>query len=149
MAFNKLGLGGSEQNNDDLAEINIIPLVDVMLVLLIIFMVAAPLSITGMKVELPVSRSTGVKVQEERTVLTIDAKGDYFIDRVNIKSAQLLTKLKAIFEFKERKELYIRADKRVPYGKVIDAMSSAKQAGINRLAMLTTPPKKKGKAKSK
>ena len=139
MAFGKLGMDRNG-DNEDLAEINMIPLVDVMLVLLIIFMVAAPLSISGIRVDLPTSRAKGVNVDEQRVILTIDKSGKYFIDKLAIASDELAPKLKAIFLNRERKELYIRADAKVPYGKVIDAMSTAKLIGVQKLAMLTTPP---------
>ena len=141
MAFVKLGSSTEEESMDHLAEINMIPLIDVMLVLLIVFMVAAPLSISGIKVNLPTSRSKGSSVEESRIILSIDAGGRYFINRVRIPGDQLIAKIRAIFEFKERKELYIRADKGVPYGRVVDAMSAAKIAGVGKMAMLTTPPK--------
>lgn len=139
LAFGNLGLGSEQKEHADLAEINMIPLVDVMLVLLIIFMVAAPLSISGIKVNLPVSKAKGVAVQDQKTILSIDKDGNYFIDKVGVKPAELGAKLAAIFEFKEAKELYIRADTQVSYGKVVEAMSIAKLSGIHRMAMLTTP----------
>lgn len=130
----------SDETNQDLAEINIIPLVDVMLVLLIIFMVAAPLSISGIKVQLPKSRASGIKVEEKKLILSIDRSGHYFVDKVRVNAGDLEAKLQAIFKIREKKEIYIRADKEVAYGHVIDAMSHAKKAGIHRMAMLTVPP---------
>ena len=123
-----------------LREINMIPLIDVMLVLLIVFMVAAPLSITGIKVNLPTSRAKGAAVEETKIILSINDKGGYFINKTEIAADRLVAKIRAIFEFKVRKELYIRADKSVPYGKVVAAMSAAKMAGVHKMAMLTTPP---------
>lgn len=132
------GDGGSDEHGD-LAEINIIPLVDIMLVLLIIFMVAAPLSISGIGVNLPQSKATGVSVDQTRIILSVDAKGGYYIDKANIADEQLEARMLAIFSVREKKELYIRADKSVPYGKVIEAMSAAKLAGVHKISMLTTP----------
>lgn len=138
MAFGRLGQSrGDDGAHDDLAEINIIPLVDVMLVLLIIFMVTAPLSIGGIKVDLPLSKARGTNVEEDRVVLSINKSGAYYLDKLQIPDAGLEAKFKAIYEFRQKKELYIRADQGVAYGKVVAAMSAAKLAGVSKLAMLT------------
>ena len=138
MGFMRFDQSQDEGSAGELAEINMIPLIDVMLVLLIVFMVAAPLSISGIKVNLPASRAKGSAVEEARIILSIDAKGAYFINKAKISPERLAHKIKAIFEFKQRKELYIRADKGVAYGKVVGAMSAAKMAGVHKMAMLTT-----------
>lgn len=134
----------SPQENEDedvgaMAEINIVPLVDVMLVLLIIFMVAAPLSISGIAVKLPQSRSKGEPVSEEKLVLSIDKLGNFFFDKTPIADANLSSFLKDVFEQKKTKQLFIRADREVVYGRVVDAMSRAKIAGAEKLGMLTRP----------
>lgn len=138
MAFGNLK-SGSGQENEDLAEINIIPLVDVMLVLLIIFMVAAPLSITGIKVNLPKVAAKGSQVSEDKIILSVSKEGDYFIDKTKILPKNLKDKLVAIFENKTNKQLYIRADRDVAYGKVVDVMSVAKLSGVQKMSMLTKP----------
>ena len=140
MAFGNLDGDGDERK--ELAEINIIPLVDVMLVLLIIFMVAAPLSISGLKVNLPQSAAKGAKVDGKKVILTISQEGDFYFEKVRIPRDSLRTKLSAIFENKDKKQLYIRADRTVAYGKVVDAMSAAKLAGVKKMSMLTVPPKR-------
>ena len=140
MAF-RVGPSGDGEEHQDLAEINIIPLVDIMLVLLIIFMVAAPLSISGIGVQLPKSKAKGGRVDESRIILSIDAKGGFFLDKQEIPPEQLEAKMQAIFSVREKKELYIRADKRVRYGRVVDAMGAAKLAGVSKLSMLTSPHK--------
>jgi biopolymer transport protein TolR len=144
MAFGNVGQPKSE-DHDDMAEINIIPLVDVMLVLLIIFMVTAPLSIGGIKVDLPISKARGTNVDEDRIVLTINKSGGYYLEKQAIPEATLEEKFKAIYEFREKKELYIRADQGVPYGKVVQAMSAARIAGVSKLAMLTNTQESKQK----
>jgi biopolymer transport protein TolR len=145
-------MGPSSSSNDDnfhaMAEINIIPLVDIMLVLLIIFMVAAPLSMSGIDVKLPASGVTGGSVDESRMVLSIDEKGDYFIGKDNIRAIDLEGKLAAIFDVRVKKEMYIRADKRVVYGAVMAAMSSAKLAGVQKISMLTHPKSNASGSKS-
>ena len=125
------------ENYEGNAEINIIPLVDVMLVLLIVFMVAAPLSITGIAINLPKSAAKGVSIAEQKVVLTINADGVYYFDKTPVDRNNLEKKLKSIFEFREDKGLYIRADRAVRYSHVVDAMSAAKLAGVQKMSMLT------------
>lgn len=137
MAGFKTGSQSLDEDAADIAEINIIPLVDVMLVLLIIFMVTAPLSIGGIQVDLPLSKSKGAQIDEDRIVLSITAQGLYFIEKLQIPEATLEEKFKSIYQFRQKKELFIRADQKVPYGKVVFAMSSAKLAGVRKLGMLT------------
>lgn len=137
MAGFRTNVDNSGHSNDEIAEINMIPLIDVMLVLLIIFMVTAPLSIGGIKVDLPISKARGAAVDEERVVLSINRLGQYFLEKQNIPEAGLEAKLKAVYQFRQKKELYIRADQNVAYGHVVFAMSSAKLAGVSKLSMLT------------
>lgn len=136
--------GNDDYDSDQaMAEINMIPLVDVMLVLLIIFMVTAPLSIGGIKLDLPTSAAKGGSLlDEKKIILSITGKGDVFIDKQLIAPNSLESRLKAIFENRSEKEIYIRADTKVAYGKVVDAMSAAKLAGVDRMNMLTQPPGK-------
>jgi len=131
----------SQSDNDDdsgqVADINIVPLVDVMLVLLIIFMVTAPLSIGGINVDLPSSQARSSGMTEDRVVLSINSKGEYFIEKMEVPAGVLNQRLKDLYQQREKKELYIRADKTVVYGRVVDAMSAAKLAGVTRISMLT------------
>jgi biopolymer transport protein TolR len=129
----------SEEDNQDLAEINIIPLVDVMLVLLIIFMVAAPLSLTGIQVNLPQTKARGAAFDQKRIVLSIDPKGVYYIEDMRIPSERLAERLESTFASQPTKQLYIRADRKVLYEHVVDAMSAAKLAGVEKISMLTQP----------
>lgn len=137
MEFKSAAHESSEDNDGQMAEINIVPLVDVMLVLLIIFMIAAPLSITGIQLNLPSSKAKGSSVDEDRVVLSINEKGQYFIEQLEIPALQLEPRMKTLFQNRERKDLYIRADRDVKYSKVIDAMSSARLAGVTKISMLT------------
>jgi biopolymer transport protein TolR len=134
---------GGDEDNSDIAEINIVPLVDVMLVLLIIFMVTAPLSIGGISVNLPSSKAKGGKISEDRVVLSVTNRGDFYIEKVKIAPNSLQERLRAIFEFRANKDLFIRADRDVAYGRVVDAMTAAKMGGVTKLSMLTQPPTKK------
>lgn len=125
------------EEHNQIAEINIIPLVDIMLVLLIVFMVAAPLSITGINIKLPHSKVSAKSIDESRVILTINDSGDFYIDKLKIEHPLLTQKLTQIFKNKQNKNIYIRADKSVNYGKVIDAMSAAKLSGVQKISMLT------------
>ena len=130
----------SNHDDDELnAEINIIPLVDVMLVLLIIFMIAAPLSLSTVKVNLPNTHKSKSIQKEPKVILSIDKKGNYYLAKRKIKKDTLIGKLKAIYELKRTKSLYISADKAIKYESVIVAMNAAKQAGINKVSLLTKP----------
>ncbi|MDD9951169.1 MAG: biopolymer transporter ExbD [Zetaproteobacteria bacterium] len=123
----------------DLAEINIVPLVDIMLVLLVVFMVAAPLSISGIQVKLPESNAGGQAAAEGPVILSIDAQGSFFLDKLKVPEQELEGRLQAIFKSREQKSLYIRADKQVIYFHVVDAMTAAKKAGVRKLSVLTKP----------
>jgi biopolymer transport protein ExbD len=128
-----------DEGDAQMAEINIVPLVDVMLVLLIIFMVTAPLSIGGINIDLPSSKARGSSVQEDRVILSITQKGQYFIEKMEVAAPALESRLAAIYQHRQKKELYIRADQGVVYAKVISAMSAAKIAGVTKISMLTKP----------
>ena len=144
MAFGRIGQERGGDDQDAMAEINIIPLVDVMLVLLIIFMVTAPLSIGGIKIDLPISKARGTAVDEDRIILSINRAGVYYLDKQPIADAALEAKFRAIYEYRQKKELYIRADTGVTYGRVVAAMSAAKLAGVTKLAMLTNSQGQQG-----
>ena len=125
-----------------LAEINIIPLVDIMLVLLIIFMVAAPLLQQGVDVDLPEVNAGAVSQAKDDLVLTINSNGQLFLgdDKSNIYTLGTLEeKLKSIFENKQKKEIYLHADKDAVYGYVVQVMALCQKAGVERMGMITTP----------
>ncbi|MGZ3695930.1 MAG: protein TolR [Bdellovibrionota bacterium] len=122
-----------------LAEINVTPMVDVMLVLLIIFMVSAPLMQQGIQVDLPKTKSPSLSEQEKPVVLVINKSGEAEINGNTIPQAQLSDKLRAIFEKREKKEIFIQADKGISYGLVAAAMAQAQAAGILRIGLVTEP----------
>ncbi len=121
------------------SEINVTPFVDVMLVLLIIFMVTAPLMQQGIDVDLPDTTTQQLRIQDEPLVLTIDKKGAYHLGRREIAAADLQGKLEAIFEGRDSKEIFLRADENVAYGFVVKALAAAREAGATRLGMVTEP----------
>ena len=137
----KVNHDSDDDSADQMADINIVPLVDVMLVLLIIFMVTAPLSIGGISINLPTSKARSSSLEEERVILSINPRGEYYIEKDQVPAPTLEERLKAIYAVREKKDLYIRADRKVIYEKVIDAMSAAKLAGVGKISMLTEPKK--------
>ena len=126
-------------NRRFMSEINVTPLVDVMLVLLIIFMVAAPMMTQGVDVNLPKTVARNVKTVDEPLMLTITMKREVFLENHPVKLDSLELKIKKIFENRREKEVLLRADKDVPYGFVIDVMARIKNAGITKLGMVTEP----------
>jgi len=123
--------------NRPLSEINVTPFVDVMLVLLIIFMVTAPMMQQGVDVELPKTTTQPMKVRDEPLILTIKKDGRLFLGKQEIPQAELQKKLEVIFEGMDGKDLYLRADQAVPYGTVAKAMAAAREAGVTKLGMVT------------
>jgi biopolymer transport protein TolR len=128
--------GGSSRGGV-LAEINVTPLVDVMLVLLIIFMVAAPMMQQGVDVNLPQVVTTDLPTDPDLLIVSVDRGGNVYVGKTRVAMDTLGEKLKAIYGRKARKEAYLRADKDVPYGIVIEVMAAMKMAGIERLGMVT------------
>ena len=123
-----------------MAEINVTPFVDVMLVLLIIFMVAAPMLQMGIDVNLPRVQAKSVDVTEEKLVLTINGAKEIFINKNRIAMQDLKTKLEHIFAARIEREIYLRADRNVPYGFVVETMAEIRKAGVDKLGMITEPP---------
>ncbi|MDJ0849798.1 MAG: protein TolR [Myxococcota bacterium] len=122
-----------------LSEINVTPFVDVMLVLLVIFMVTAPMMLQGLDVDLPETTTQPLRVQDEPLVLTVKKDGKYYIGRREIPEAALAEKLKAIFEGRDSKEVFLRADQDASYGVVVKALAAAREAGAKQLGMVTEP----------
>jgi biopolymer transport protein TolR len=126
-------------NKKMMSDINVTPFVDVMLVLLIIFMVTAPMMTQGVEVNLPKTEARRIKSQEDPLILTINKKKEIFIETHKIKLDDLEKKALRIFANRREKEILLRADKDVPYGFVIKVVSRIKKAGIEKLGMVTEP----------
>ncbi len=122
-----------------MSEINVTPMVDVMLVLLIIFMVTAPLIQQGVKLNLPQAKAAPVEASEKKLVVSVDARKRVFIGDAEVRLEELEEKLKANAKAQADKEVYLYADRALPYGTVMEVMSAAQRAGITNLGMITDP----------
>jgi biopolymer transport protein TolR len=137
-----MAMGGQNHNRAVMAEINVTPLVDVMLVLLVIFMVTAPMMQQGVQVNLPKADTKAMTPAEESVVVSVDKSGKVFIDKEEIPAGDLRKRLSAMFVTRAKKEVFLKADAGVSYGEVVRAMADIKSAGIERLGMVTEPAAK-------
>ena len=122
-----------------MGDINVTPFVDVMLVLLIIFMVTAPMMTHGVKVDTPQTTHGQMDVDAKSLMISIDASGQVFINDAQLKASELREKLPVILDVKQVKEVYIKADKSLPYGVVMHVMAQIRDAGIEKIGMVTEP----------
>ena len=137
-----MAMGGQQDDRRPMADINVTPLVDVMLVLLVIFMVTAPMMQQGVQVNLPKADTKAMTPQDEAVVVSVDKSGKVFINKDEIPAADLRNRLTAMFATREKKEVFLKADAGVPYGEVVKTMADIKGAGIERLGMVTEPSAK-------
>jgi len=122
-----------------LSEINVTPFVDVMLVLLIIFMVTAPMMQQGIDVDLPETTTQDIRIQDEPLILSVKKDGKVFLGSREIPIDELEEKMRAILEGLDGKEIFLRADKSAEYGVVAKALAAARAAGATKLGMVTEP----------
>jgi biopolymer transport protein TolR len=136
-----LNLGRAGQGRRANSEINVTPFVDVMLVLLIIFMVTAPLMHQGIDVDLPETTTQPIRVKSDPLILSVKRDGKYYLGRKEVALADLVSKLEAVFDTRDSKEVFLRADRDAPYGVVVKAMAAAREAGSTQLGIVTEPEK--------
>ena len=124
------------------ADINVTPMVDVMLVLLIIFMVTAPMMTQGLDVNLPETTAKPIRQDEKPVVITIDEKGSIALDKIKGDRNLLQQELAKLAKISTDKTILLKADKQVPYGIVVQVMADVKDAGFDKLGMITKPSEK-------
>ena len=143
------GSGRRRGSYKPLSEINVTPFVDVMLVLLIVFMITAPLLTVGVPVDLPKTKAKAIAESEEPLVITVNAEGTVFIQDTEVEIDKLVPRLKAITENKADTRIYLRGDKDINYGRVMEVMGTVNIAGFTRVAMITELPKGQNRKKRK
>jgi biopolymer transport protein TolR len=134
----------SPRDATTISQINVTPLVDVMLVLLVIFMVTAPIIQQGVQVNLPQAKTSAIPGTEEYLIVTVAKNGNIYLNDNALSLRELGDKLRAIKKLQADKQVYLRADQDVRYGAVMKAIAEIKQAGIERLGMVTRPPSEEG-----
>lgn len=140
MAMGPMNGGGRHRL---VAEINVTPLVDVMLVLLIIFMVTAPMMTQGLEVDLPQTTDKALRQEEEPLVVTLDKEGEIYLGKIKVQQALLSQQLGAMPDEEKKRPIYLRADRSVAYGDVVGIMDVIKNAGFEKLGMITQPAEEK------
>ena len=122
-----------------MAEINVTPMVDVMLVLLIIFMVTAPLLVTGVPVDLPVSRAAALKSDDKPIQVSLDRAGSVFIDDAVVADDRLTERLAALYAARGEARVFVRADRGLDYGRVMGVVGEVAAAGFRKVALVSAP----------
>jgi len=138
-----MSMPGNGRQQRLMSEINVTPFVDVMLVLLIIFMVAAPLVQNGVDVNLPQASTAHIAAEEETLTVSVTIDKKIFINKVEVDIAELRERLTRTFQQRSDSSLFFKADRELPYGFVAQVMAEIKMAGIEKLGIITTPPEKK------
>ena len=134
-----MAFGTQDDTDEVMNEINMTPLVDVMLVLLIIFIISVPVLQHSVNVELPRASNTQEVIKPQTIRLSVDAQGSYFINEAQVSDEQLVQTLQAAAAQNPQPELHIRGDKAVRYERVAQAMSAAQQAGLHKIGFITEP----------
>jgi biopolymer transport protein TolR len=131
----------NSSNRKPMSEINVTPFVDVMLVLLIIFMVTAPMLTVGVQVDLPESAADSLPDDQEPLTVTINSKGEIFIQEHQVNFNQVVPKLLAIAKNRTDTRIYVRGDKTINYGRVLEVMGTLSGAGFSKVALISDPYK--------
>jgi biopolymer transport protein TolR len=137
-------MAGINDSKRFLADINVTPFVDVMLVLLVIFMVTAPMMQEGIDVNLPQAQGKTLPSKEKRITISITKENEIFLNERKVEFSLLEDTLKKIYQNRSDREIFLRADQTVPYGFVVKTMGAIKSAGIEQLGMITVPLETKG-----
>ena len=134
--YNRILIKNKNNKNKTISQINVTPFVDVMLVLLIVFMITAPLLTVGVSVDLPKTKAAQLNSKGDPIVVSIKQNGGLYIQERSIDALNLLPRLKAISEGNKNLRIYVRGDKNVPYGIVLDTIAKIKRSGFKKVALV-------------
>ena len=126
-----------------MADINVTPFVDVMLVLLVVFMVTAPLLTVGVQVDLPKTKAPALPGEDQPLAISINSKGEIFLQEAKVEINELVPKLTAITEAADERRIFVRGDQEINYGRVLEVMGTINAAGFRRVALVAQPPRDK------
>ncbi len=133
---NRIIKKNKNKKNKIMSQINVTPFVDVMLVLLIVFMITAPLLTVGVSVDLPKTKASQLNSKGDPIIVSIKKNGELFLQERQIDTLQLLPRLKAISSGNKNLRIYVRGDKNVPYGLVLDTIAKIKSSGFKKVALV-------------
>jgi len=137
--------GGPSEGGGSISDINVTPLVDVMLVLLVIFMVTAPILQQGVAIDLPKVAASPLAGDEEQLVVNVNKAGQVFLNDTPMALDALTTKLAAIRAARPDRQVFVRADQTVPYGQVMKTMGVVRESGLTKIGLVTEPPPDRGR----
>jgi biopolymer transport protein TolR len=137
--------GGPSEGGGSISDINVTPLVDVMLVLLVIFMVTAPILQQGVAIDLPKVAASPLAGDEEQLVVNVNKAGQVFLNDTPMALDALTTKLAAIRAARPDRQVFVRADQTVPYGQVMKTMGAVRESGLTKIGLVTEPPPDRGR----
>ena len=140
---------GRHRTTKPMSEINVTPMVDVMLVLLVIFMVTAPLLTVGVQVDLPKTKASIIQGQDEPLAITVDAEGQLYLQETEIELEGLVPRLAAITSNNPDVRIFLRGDAAINYGRVMEVMGTINAAGYKKVALVTKQLRKKRRAKKR
>jgi biopolymer transport protein TolR len=138
-----VGSGRSRSSYAPMSEINVTPFVDVFLVLLVVFMVTAPLLAVGVPVDLPQTEAASLEEKQEPITISIDLEGNIYVQETEVSLEDLVPRLLAISRSREETRIYVRGDKNVEYGRVLVAMGQITAAGFSKVALISELPPKR------
>ncbi|WP_193367959.1 protein TolR [Pelagibius marinus] len=141
MSSGRRGGRGAQKRYRPLSEINVTPFVDVMLVLLIVFMVTAPLLTVGVPVDLPKTQAQSIADPDEPLVISVNAEGTIYIQDTEVELNKLVPRLRAITENKPDTRIFVRGDRAIAYGRIMQVMGTVNSAGFKRVALIAELPK--------
>lgn len=139
---------GARYKRGQISEINVTPMVDVMLVLLVVFMITAPLLTVGVPIDLPKTAASRIVGQDEPLVVSVSKDGRLYLQDAELALDELIPRLVAITENRREARIFLRGDRAIAYGEVMAVMGAMNQAGFNRVALLTETPGNNARAKS-